>query len=681
MRVTTPQKAIRMCDRRVLLKAAAAFSAMAAYWSSQYRYDASAEEAPETRAGKWIEEEEAADFAAAGTERTFTAEFPFTAIAPHWGADGDASAIIEFRVSADGQQWSDPIRVGEASADAGPPDRDGRHFGTLVLLDQPVTAVRYNVFDPSGNPTTLPSLAFTYLDASDGPRIEDRFTAAALSPSSGPPPVISRAAWGANERYRHIDQDPNQPIAWPPEYQLVEHVIVHHTETPTSQDPMAAIRSIYYYHAVERGWGDIGYNYLVDRFGHVYEGRYGGDNVIGGHAYEYARGSSGIAVIGSYQDQGPSADALAGLVWITAWVGRFLDPFGVAPFHAKEAFPSIAGHRDANSTACPGDALYGDLADLRAAVAEILASQPDPPSNPAFLIGNAVRTAVDGANFRSGPSLDFTVFQEVPYTTEFRVIDGPITNQGYEWYRVSGEAGLGWFASAVLESTAGGSSPRFGPGTLVEVNTDSLNLRVAPSLYAGIAAQLAAGETATVLAGPYRREERNWYWLRTTYGRGWCDGAYLTDSQPRFTIGEIVTVNTDVLRLRSAPGTGAATITSMPYGTRLKVKRSPVQADGYTWYKVNSGIYGTGWCAGQFLRSQVASSGNAFNVGDIVRVVDGSLNLRSTPSLTARVVAVLPNDARLTVKDGPVTANGFTWYAVQGAYGEGWCAGEYLRSV
>ncbi len=681
MRVTTQRRAIRMCDRRVLLKAAAAFSAMTGYRSSRQHSEADAQEAPEIRAGKWIEEAQVTGVAAAGVERTFTADFPFTAIAPHWGAEGDASAIIEMRVSADGQRWSDPIRVEEASADAGPPDRDGRHFGTLVLLDQPAIAVRYQVLNSSGNPITLPSLAFTYLDASDGPRVEDCFAAASLSPAPGPPPIISRAAWGANERYRHIDQDPNQPIAWPPEYQLVEHVIVHHTETPTSQDPMAAIRSIYYYHAVERGWGDIGYNYLVDRFGNVYEGRYGGENVIGGHAYEYARGSSGIAVIGSYQNAEPTDDALAGLVWITAWVGRFLDPFGAAPFHAKEAFPSIGGHRDANPTACPGDALYGDLSDLREAVAEILASQPDPPSNPAFFIGNAVRTAVEGANFRSGPGLDFSILQEMPYGTEFRVVDGPVANQEYDWFRVSGEAGLGWFASAVLLAAEGGSSPRFRPGALVEVNTNALNLRVAPSLYAGIITQLNAGETGTVLAGPYRRENRNWYWLRTAYGRGWTDGAYLDDDQPRFTVGEIVTVNTDVLRLRASPGTGSATLAIMPFGTRLKVKRSPVQADGYTWYKVNSGIYGTGWCAGQYLRSLVSDAGDAFGAGDTVRVVDGSLNLRASPSLTSPVITVLADGTRLTVTGGPVTTDGYTWYAVRSASGEGWCAGEYLRSV
>ena len=176
----------RFCDRRVVLKAAAAFSAMAASRTASRLPEAGAQTTPETRAGKWIEEDHVSEFATADAERSFTAEFPFTAIAPHWGAEGNPTAIVEIRVSADGQQWSDPVLVGEASADAGPPDRGGRHFGTLVLLDQPAIAVRYRALDAAGNPTTLPALAFTYLDATEGPSVNDLFSLAAVSPQAGP---------------------------------------------------------------------------------------------------------------------------------------------------------------------------------------------------------------------------------------------------------------------------------------------------------------------------------------------------------------------------------------------------------------------------------------------------------------------------------------------------------------
>ena len=114
---------------------------------------------------------------------------------------------------------------------------------------------------------------------------------------------------------------------WPPEYETVSHIIIHHTATANRPvDVPGAIRSIYYYHAVEQGWGDIGYNYLVDHNGRIYQGRYGGQNVIGGHSYQFAVGSSGITTIGNFQTVEPTEAAKSALVSICAWVGRDLDP-------------------------------------------------------------------------------------------------------------------------------------------------------------------------------------------------------------------------------------------------------------------------------------------------------------------------------------------------------------------
>ena len=62
--------------------------------------------------------------------------------------------------------------------------------------------------------------------------------------------------------------------------QKIKKIIIHHTATSKIDDPEASVRAIYYYHAVSRGWGDIGYNYIVDQNGKVYEGRYGGDGVV-----------------------------------------------------------------------------------------------------------------------------------------------------------------------------------------------------------------------------------------------------------------------------------------------------------------------------------------------------------------------------------------------------------------
>ena len=84
----------------------------------------------------------------------------------------------------------------------------------------------------------------------------------------------------------------------------VHMVFVHHTDTPNGYAPgdvPAIIRSIYTYHVRSNGWNDIGYNFLVDAYGRVFEGRAGGIDrpVIGAQTQGFNTGSVGIAVIGN----------------------------------------------------------------------------------------------------------------------------------------------------------------------------------------------------------------------------------------------------------------------------------------------------------------------------------------------------------------------------------------------
>ena len=116
-----------------------------------------------------------------------------------------------------------------------------------------------------------------------------------------PPPerraIVPRSAWGADESIRR-----NAAAATPP---AVRFAIVHHTAGPNDYSPAQAaaiMRGIQVYHVKSNGWNDIGYNFLVDRYGTVYEGRYGGidKNVIGAHARGFNTGSVGVAVIGTF---------------------------------------------------------------------------------------------------------------------------------------------------------------------------------------------------------------------------------------------------------------------------------------------------------------------------------------------------------------------------------------------
>jgi uncharacterized protein YgiM (DUF1202 family) len=665
----------RSFNRRVLLKASAAFASMAAIGTAALHTVAAQDGNGGTRAGKWVESDHVQAFSAASAVSSFQADFTFYAIAPHWAGEGDPSASVEMQFSDDGTSWSDPVTVGAASDSGDQVDRDGRIFGQLAVLESGANHVQYRALDANGDPANLPSLAFTYIDATDGPTIDDVFSAAE-TPTVDPPPIISREAWGADERYRHEDQKLSKPIIWPPEYQTVEHVIIHHSATPNFQDPLTTVRSIYYYHAVERGWGDIGYNYLVDWQGNVYEGRVGGDNVIGGHAFEYSHGSSGICTIGNFMTVEPTAEALAALIWITAWVGRFLDPFGEAPFHEQPSFPSIGGHRDCYPEGCPGDMLYADLNYIRNSVAQVLSYRVDPDPNPSFVDGDEVRIVVDQTNLRSGPGTDFSVLRTLPFASEFVVNDGPVSNGGYVWYKVTGDRGLGWCIEQNLEATGGGSTAAFGVGDRVAVDTDILNLRASPGLFATVIARLATNDEGQVVDGPNRADGYDWYRLETDQGTGWSVGDYLVaagGSSGRFESGDAVTVDTDWLRLRTSPSVSAGVIAVMPSGTRLTITSTPRAANGYTWYKVSSGEFGSGWCAGQYLAA------GGFTAGDEVHVIDGRLNLRSGPGLDRSVLTVMADGASLTVTGGPRESDGYGWYKVSSnAYGDGWCVGQYL---
>jgi uncharacterized protein YgiM (DUF1202 family) len=367
-------------------------------------------------------------------------------------------------------------------------------------------------------------------------------------------------------------------------------------------------------------------------------------------------------------------------------VGRNLDPWGFAPFHEQPSFPSIASHRDAYPTACPGEVLYGDLGDIRDAVVELLAyTSPDPEPSPAeFAIGDTVEVVVQDAAQRAGPGTDFTRLRRLNVGDRFTVIDGPVANGGFVWYNLDGARGVGWVASEMLEEAEGGPPPEFVEGDQVVVNTDILNMRASPGLDGSIITQLYQGDQGTVLDGPVADDGYDWYRLQTSRGTGWCASDFLRKTggpQPQgLAVGATVTVDTDLLNLRDAPSLDGDVIAVLAFGTRLTITGASESADGYTWYPVSSATQGDGWCAGSFLSPTSAPAEEPFAPGDRVRVFDGELNLRESAGLSATVLAVLPDGRLLDVIAGPIETDGYTWYEVTDEdFGAGWCAGEYLE--
>ncbi len=193
------------------------------------------------------------------------------------------------------------------------------------------------------------------------------------------PPIVPRSSWGADESIRR----------GPPSYASeVRLAIVHHTAGRngyTRAEAAAIVKGIQLFHVQGNGWNDIGYNFLVDRFGTIYEGRYGGidRNVVGAHALGFNTGSVGIAVLGSYEDSAPSASAQEAIARLIAWRLDLahVDPTAFLTFISggSERYASglpvllsaVSGHRDTGFTACPGDALYARLGAIAAAARSV----------------------------------------------------------------------------------------------------------------------------------------------------------------------------------------------------------------------------------------------------------------------------------------------------------------------
>jgi N-acetylmuramoyl-L-alanine amidase/FG-GAP-like repeat len=178
------------------------------------------------------------------------------------------------------------------------------------------------------------------------------------------PKIFSRAQWGADESIRGKSSL---------HYFEVHAGFVHHTVNAndyTRAQVPALIRSIYAYHVLVRGYSDIGYNFLVDRFGRIWEGRYGGVGrpVVGAHTKPYNDYVFAMSVIGNYETARPTDRLLRAYGRLFAWK---LSLHGVDPSSTRQKvgstyFKAINGHRDASATACPGKYLYAKLPTIRA---------------------------------------------------------------------------------------------------------------------------------------------------------------------------------------------------------------------------------------------------------------------------------------------------------------------------
>ncbi len=159
-------------------------------------------------------------------------------------------------------------------------------------------------------------------------------------------------------------------LRWPLQYSpSVRLLVVHHTAGSVTDDGRTGIermRAIYQFHAVSRGWGDIGYHYVIDEKGQIYEGRQGGDYVVGGHAYCNNVGTIGVSLMGNFDAEKPPQAQAQSLQWLLSTLADkyHVDLRRQVLFHGKKLDP-IVGHRQLVNTSCPGAILYAALDEIR----------------------------------------------------------------------------------------------------------------------------------------------------------------------------------------------------------------------------------------------------------------------------------------------------------------------------
>ena len=313
-----------------------------------------------------------------------------------WRAPADAHVQLRF-LGPDGH-WSDWLAAGSSGHAPEGETRPGAHFGDplwtggtrLLQLrsDRALAGVRLHLIDVSAGfgAHRLARAAAASAIASFAQAAALPLAAPSLAAGAGQPPIIARSAWARGVSHPRVA----------PEYGAVKLAFVHHTENPNGYlagEVPAMLRAIFAFHREVRGWNDIGYNFVVDAFGRIFEARAGGidEPVVGAQAGGYNLVSTGVAVLGSFGSQPISTPARDALARLLAWklalhgvpaAGRVsvrVNPAGAVysrfPANARVSLARISGHRDADSTDCPGDALYGELAGIRAAVHR-LAPQP-----------------------------------------------------------------------------------------------------------------------------------------------------------------------------------------------------------------------------------------------------------------------------------------------------------------
>lgn len=305
----------------------------------------------------------------------------------HLHADPDESAEGAEAAAADRQLFTAPMWVGSARRIQARATADGEQVRNL----------RLHYINTSGDAQPVSPLRRA------GRALLDVLTAQPASVAEAKaarPSFISRSEWGADESIGD---------AGPGAVSRIKMAFIHHTANSNSYSKSESddlVRGIYRYHVLGRGYSDIGYNFIVDRYGQVFEGRKGGVGkaVVGAHTLGFNTYSTGIALLGTFSTATPPSGMLSALKKLIAWkfdvhhipvIGKTTMTSGGNDKYSagtSVTFNRLSGHRDGTSTGCPGQETYERLGSIRSgadAIGHPKIYIPNPP-------GTTIRRDGDG---------------------------------------------------------------------------------------------------------------------------------------------------------------------------------------------------------------------------------------------------------------------------------------------
>ena|GEM_PF-1022837 len=318
----------------------------------------------------------------------------FNLVGMTW-TDGPARLAIAVRTRADDGEWTHWTPVDAQSEDGPDPGTDeaaasgttnpvwaGEADWVQYRSSRRLPGVQLHFVNTSGTATATDRLRTGLRKAANTAVVSlaGLLTTKLAGAAEDQPAIVPREDWAGDDCVPRTS----------PSYGQVRAAYVHHTvnaNTYTAEEAPQIVLAMCRYHRNTNGWNDLGYNFVVDRFGTIYEGRAGGIEaaVIGAQAEGFNSYSTGIANIGTFSDEPQTHAALEAMARLIRWklplhgYPTSGEAVMVSAGGATNRYPSgttvrvprILGHRDTNSTECPGDVLYAQIDDLRAMAGSI----------------------------------------------------------------------------------------------------------------------------------------------------------------------------------------------------------------------------------------------------------------------------------------------------------------------